>query len=111
MSRLNDAIESLERELNKYEDDDAESLLNRRFVIREAMYAWGREEYREGHRDGMQDQRDARREAQRRADKAAADGLDDAVMVSRADVEQVLEQDLPGGVRDRLKAALEECNG
>lgn len=73
VSRLTDALEDLERQIDKYRDDNDSALLNRRFILRKAMEAWGREQYEEGHRDGMRDVHDTRREAKRRADEAADD--------------------------------------
>lgn len=55
MARLTDAIEQLEYDLGKYPGSDADSLLNRRLLLRQAMEAWGREQRDEGHRDGLRD--------------------------------------------------------
>lgn len=55
MTRLTDAVEQLEFDLDKHRGDDGFSLLNRRLVLRKAMEAWGRGQYDEGHRDGMRD--------------------------------------------------------
>ena len=71
MSRLTDAVESLERDLNKYRGDRESDLLNRRFVLRKGFEAWGQEQYDLGHSDGMRDVHDTQREARRRADEAA----------------------------------------
>lgn len=76
MTRLTDAVEQLEFDLDKHRGDDGFSLLNRRLVLRKAMEAWGRGQYDEGHRDGMRDVRDATRlagEREREAAEAAAE--------------------------------------
>lgn len=71
MTRLTDTLEDLEHDLDKYRADDADALLNRRFVLRKTLEAWGREQYDLGRHDGMRDVHDTRREAERRADEAA----------------------------------------
>ena len=71
MSRLSDAIESLERDLRPYSTAHENDLLNRRFILRKALRAWGDERYEEGHGAGMRDVLDTRREAKRLADEAA----------------------------------------
>lgn len=71
MTRLTEAVESLERDLDKYRGDDENSLMNRRLVVRKALDSYGREQYDEGWHDGERDVHDTRREAQRRANQAA----------------------------------------
>lgn len=74
MSRLSDAIESIERDLRSYSTGHENDLLNRRFILRKALRVWGDERYEEGHGDGMRDVLDTRREAKRLADEAAKAG-------------------------------------
>lgn len=80
MARLTDAIEQLEYDLDRYPGGDAESLLNRRLLLRKAMEAWGRDQYGEGHRDGMRDVHHTTHRAsqlEREAAKAAGKGNPD----------------------------------
>lgn len=78
MSRLTDAIESLERELRPYSTGHENDLLNRRFILRRALDTWGREQFDLGHADGMRDVHDTQRQAKRLADEAEEEGNDGA---------------------------------
>ena len=71
MSRLSDRLFEIELDLAKNEGDDESAALGRRFVLRQALTAWGDERWQEGYHEGRRDVMDARSEANRRADAAA----------------------------------------
>lgn len=60
MAPLTDRLYSLERKLAKYPGTDANSLTNRRLVLREAFRSYGEECYQQGLTDGMRDTDDPR---------------------------------------------------
>ena len=72
MTRLTDAIEVLEHELDKNPGETSGALFARRYALRKAMDAWGREQYDEGYHDGRRDATETRYEADQRARERAA---------------------------------------
>ena len=78
MPTLADAIESLERELDKSPGDTAGPLFARRYAIRKAMRAWGEARYEEGYLDGQRDARDTRYRADELARERAAQEAEEA---------------------------------
>jgi hypothetical protein len=70
VSRINDAIEEIERRLDRDPGITPDDLLSRRLILREVLTAWGTERYAEGVSDGRRDVWDAQRAAERLAAKA-----------------------------------------
>lgn len=110
MTRLTDALEALELDLEKYPGSTTGDLLNRRLLLRRAFQLWGRERYEEGHQDGSKDVRHTQYRAleiaRRTAEDAEAAGV---AVVSREDLRAVIAGELPDGVRERFLEALEEA--
>lgn len=105
MPVLTDAIEVLERDLDKCPGDTAGPLFSRRYAIRRAMRAWGDARYEEGHLDGTRDARDTRYKADELAREQARVGK---VLVDPDDLRDLLADDADEATRARLREALGE---
>ena len=68
---LPDRLFALERKLAEYPGIDANSLANRRLIMREAFTAHGDERYQEGYTDGMRDTSETRLLAEKLAKEAS----------------------------------------
>lgn len=75
MQPLTDRLYSLERKLmRECAGADADSLANRRLILREAFRSYGEECYQQGLTDGMRDTRDTQRLAEELAAREGGDG-------------------------------------
>jgi hypothetical protein len=70
---LTDRLFALERRLAEYPGTDADSLANKRLIMREAFRDHGRDRYQEGYADGMRDTSETRLLADRLAEKKEGD--------------------------------------
>ena len=69
VASLTDRLFALERKLAEYPGTDADSLANKRLIMRETFTAHGDERYREGYVDGMRDTSETRLLAEKLAEE------------------------------------------
>jgi hypothetical protein len=73
MATLADHLFALERRLAEYPGIDADSLLNRRLLLREAFRSYGDDRRKEGYTDGIRDASETRMLAEKLAGEKEGD--------------------------------------
>jgi hypothetical protein len=73
VAALTDRLFALERRLAEYPGNDADSLANKRLLMREAFRDFGDDRYQEGYTDGMRDTSETRLLADKLAGKKEGD--------------------------------------
>ncbi len=74
MENITDHLFALERRLTEYPDGDADSLMNRRLILRKAFRVFGDNRYWEGYADGTRDTSETRLLAETLAAEKEGDG-------------------------------------